>query len=70
MVASTWGPGGDTKSSSGTYFINYIAATSACEKCGQWQQALALLAEARKVKWVPSVISYNSAISACEKCEQ
>ncbi|CAK9101579.1 unnamed protein product [Durusdinium trenchii] len=35
--------------------ISYSAAISACEKGGQWQQALEF---------------YNAAISACEKCGQ
>ena len=45
-------------------------AISACEKCEQWQQALALLVEMRHNDLLPDVISYISAISACVESGQ
>merc|ERR1739841_325877 len=50
--------------------ISYSAAISACEKGGQWQVALGLLATMQEAALVPNVISYSAAISACEKCGQ
>jgi pentatricopeptide repeat protein len=47
--------------------ITYNAAISACEKGGQWQQALNLLSLMPEAKVVPNEITYNAAISACEK---
>ena len=47
--------------------ISYNAAISACEKGGQWQQALSLLSEMQDAGVTRNVISYNAAISACEK---
>jgi len=47
--------------------ISYSAAISACEKEGQWQQALILLREMESRGISPGTISYNAAISACEK---
>ncbi|CAK0790318.1 unnamed protein product, partial [Prorocentrum cordatum] len=51
--------------------ISYSAGTSACEKGGQWQRALALLSEMPEAKLEPDIIfSYNAGISACAKGEQ
>ncbi|CAK0841632.1 unnamed protein product [Prorocentrum cordatum] len=50
--------------------LSYNAVTSACEKGGQWQQALALLSGLLAVKLEPDVISYSAVISTCEKGEQ
>jgi pentatricopeptide repeat domain-containing protein 1 len=47
--------------------ISYNAAVSACEKGGQWQQALFLLQTMPKANLRIDVISYSAAISACEK---
>ncbi|CAE8626802.1 unnamed protein product [Polarella glacialis] len=47
--------------------ITYSAAISACEKGGQWQQALNLLSLMPEARVVPNEITYNAAISACEK---
>ncbi|CAK0844750.1 unnamed protein product [Prorocentrum cordatum] len=47
--------------------FSYNAGISACEKCGQWQRALAMLTEMREAKLEPDVVSYSAVISACEK---
>ena len=47
--------------------ISYSAAISACEKGGQWQEALTLFEVMFKAKVQPNVFSYSAAISACEK---
>ena len=47
--------------------ISYSAAISACEKCAEWQRALALLKTMWEEKVWPNMTSYNAAISACEK---
>ena len=59
--------------------ISFSVAISACEKGGQWQRALALFGDMRKVGVTRmlegicragvtlSVISFRVAISACEK---
>jgi pentatricopeptide repeat domain-containing protein 1 len=52
------------------YVTSFNAAISACEKGGQWEQALALFQAIPKAKISPNVISYNAAISACEKGER
>ena len=44
--------------------ISCSSTVSACEKCGQWQMVLCLLAEMRLAAAVPDEITYNSAISA------
>merc|ERR1712032_1644394 len=60
-------------SSSGGFLIHgialvcYSAAISACEKGGQWQQALSLLSEKLESKLEPDIISYSAGITACEK---
>ncbi|CAE6909993.1 unnamed protein product [Symbiodinium sp. CCMP2592] len=46
----------------------YSAGISACEKGGQWQKALDLLAEMPESGVTPNIISYNAAISACAGC--
>ena len=38
---------------------------AACQKAGQWQRALQLLAELTIKTLQPTVVSYNAAISAC-----
>ena len=50
--------------------ITYFAAISACEKGGEWQQALGLLAVTQTADLVPNIITYNAAISACAKGQQ
>ena len=50
--------------------IALCAATSACEKGAQWEQALSLLADMKKAGVTPDVISFNAATSACEKGAQ
>ncbi|CAK0863372.1 unnamed protein product [Prorocentrum cordatum] len=45
----------------------YSAGISACEKGGQWQQALALMSDMREAKLEPDVIVCSAGISACEK---
>ncbi|CAK0888168.1 unnamed protein product [Prorocentrum cordatum] len=47
--------------------IGYSAGISACEKGGQWQQALSLLSGMRERKLEPNVIFYSAGVSACEK---
>eukprot|EP00435_Cladocopium_sp_Y103_P018947 s3611_g4.t1 len=47
--------------------ICYSAVISACEKGGQWEQALSLFQAMPKAQISPNVISYSAAISACEK---
>ena len=47
--------------------ISHSAATSSCEKCGQWQHALALLRTMYEERAWPSTTSYNAAMSAFEK---
>ncbi|CAK0872582.1 unnamed protein product [Prorocentrum cordatum] len=49
--------------------FSYNAGISACEKGRLWQQALALLSEARE-KTVELDVSYSAGISACEKGQQ
>ncbi|CAJ1339016.1 unnamed protein product [Effrenium voratum] len=46
--------------------FHYSAAMSACEKSGDWQLALSLLAEMQELM-DPNAVSVNVAISACEK---
>ncbi|CAK0840363.1 unnamed protein product, partial [Prorocentrum cordatum] len=51
--------------------FSYNGGISACEKCGQWQRALALFGEMREARLEPDVIfSYSAGVSACEKGEQ
>ncbi|OLQ06731.1 Pentatricopeptide repeat-containing protein, chloroplastic [Symbiodinium microadriaticum] len=45
--------------------FSYSAAISSCEKCGQWPQALHLLAEMQEDEVEPNVYSFSAAISAC-----
>ena len=47
--------------------ISYSAVISACEKGGQWEQALTLFQAMPKAKISPNVVSYSAGISACEK---
>ena len=46
------------------------AAISACEEGEQWQQALVLLATARRFDVLLKVITYNTAICVGEKGKQ
>ena len=47
--------------------ITYGAGISACEKGGQWPEALSLLRQMGDVKLERDVITYSAGISACEK---
>jgi len=47
--------------------IGYNAGISACEKGGQWQQALSLLREVWNIKLKPEFTSFAIAISMCEQ---
>eukprot|EP00959_Pyramimonas_sp_CCMP1952_P443997 9295455-Pyramimonas_sp.AAC.1 len=47
--------------------VSYNAGISACEKAGQWEQALLLLGELQEARIDPTVISCSAGISACEK---
>eukprot|EP00975_Prorocentrum_lima_P013923 2959038-Prorocentrum_lima.AAC.1 len=46
--------------------ITYSAAISACEKGGEWEKAVELLASMEHAKVEADEITYNAAISACE----
>ena len=46
--------------------VTYNAAISACEKGGEWGQALALLSRMAMDKVEMHTFTYNVAISACE----
>ncbi|CAK9083894.1 Pentatricopeptide repeat-containing protein At2g31400 [Durusdinium trenchii] len=48
----------------------YGTLVSACEKSGQWTQALVLLDLLRKRMLQEDVVLFNALISACEKCEE
>ena len=45
--------------------ITFSSAISACEKAGQWKEALKLLAMSRVSRVFPNVVTYNASISAC-----
>ncbi|CAM9822017.1 unnamed protein product [Ectocarpus sp. 8 AP-2014] len=45
--------------------IAYGTAVSACAMAGQWEKAVALLADMRRSKLRPDVVAYSSAIKAC-----
>eukprot|EP00959_Pyramimonas_sp_CCMP1952_P021988 462358-Pyramimonas_sp.AAC.1 len=45
----------------------YSAEIRACERCGQWRQALLLLGDMRDSSLDPEAASYNWGISACER---
>ena len=47
--------------------ITHNAAVSACEKGGQWKQALSLLKGMQDAGVARNVVSFSAAISACEK---
>ena len=47
--------------------ITYNAGISACEKGGQWPEALSLLREMGDATLDPDVITYSAGISACEE---
>ena len=52
----------------GSTLVMYSAGISACEKGGQWPEALSLLREMGDVKLEPDVVpNNNAAISACER---
>ncbi|CAK0871857.1 unnamed protein product [Prorocentrum cordatum] len=53
-----------------TSSLSYNAGISACEKRGEWPQALSLLNELWEVRLQPDAISYSAGISACGKGEQ
>ena len=48
----------------GFALVNFNAGISACEKGGEWQQALRLFSGMGQAKVEPDVISYNAAVSA------
>ena len=50
--------------------ITYNAATSACQKGGQWQRAFELLERMPQRALTPNLTSYTAATSACEKSGQ
>ena len=50
--------------------ITHNVAISACEKAGQWEPALSLLAKLEDSGLVPDVVTYGASISACEKATQ
>ncbi|CAK0819864.1 unnamed protein product [Prorocentrum cordatum] len=50
--------------------ISYSAATSACGKGGEWQQALSLISQMRLATVKPDGFTYSAGISACETGEQ
>jgi pentatricopeptide repeat domain-containing protein 1 len=50
--------------------VTFNALISACEKGGQWQEALAVLEFMRRCGSKPDTVTYNSLISACEKGSQ
>ncbi|CAK0880072.1 unnamed protein product [Prorocentrum cordatum] len=60
---------GDVEGEDGAQHHPYNAGISACEKCEQWEHAIALLREMLEVKADPDVVSYSAGISACEKSE-
>ncbi|CAE7242487.1 unnamed protein product [Symbiodinium sp. CCMP2592] len=45
----------------------FTAAISACDRRGQWQEALAVLTSIPARSWQLNEISFNAAITACEK---
>ena len=46
--------------------ISYNAAISACQKRGEWQQAVSLFRAMPQARITPDVVSYNAVISAYE----
>lgn len=56
------------RQSPGVNGFHYGAAINACEKCGEWDQALELLREMAHDRVEPNTITCSSAISACGKC--
>ncbi|CAE7244211.1 unnamed protein product [Symbiodinium sp. CCMP2592] len=50
--------------------VCYNAAISACEKCGEWHQALELMNLQMRMHVPPDIITYNAVLSACEKGQQ
>ena len=48
--------------------ISYNAAVSACEKGGQWQEALALFEGMSSVQLQPNLISFNALFDNQEIC--
>ena len=50
--------------------ISFSAGISACEKSGNWQQALQLLSDMQADGVQADVICINAGISACEKAGQ
>lgn len=49
--------------------VSHNAATSACDKAGEWNRALNALNAMTAVRTTPDVISCNAAMSACATCE-
>eukprot|EP00973_Karenia_brevis_P058949 8207543-Karenia_brevis.AAC.1 len=47
--------------------ISFNAASSTCEKVGQWQRVAPLFVAMRMERLTPDVTSFSAAISACEK---
>ena len=49
--------------------MTLAAATTACDRAGNWQQALHLLVRAVNEN-LSNVVSFGAAVSACEKNEE
>ena len=47
--------------------VSHTAATSACEKGVQWEDALGLLHGTPQSARTPDVVSYTAATNACER---
>ena len=47
--------------------ITYNAAIQACERGGEWEEAIRLFHVMQKVKLPQDTITYNSLVRACEK---
>jgi pentatricopeptide repeat protein len=52
------------------YVFTYSASISACEKGGQWERALQLLAEMQQKGVQPNVITYSAVIEVLERSKQ
>ena len=48
------------------YAVSYGAATSACEKRGEWQSAVKLLRDMWQAMMARDTVRYNAAFCACK----